>query len=283
MVSLSNHGFLQEIQSSRDESPGIVKGGWVCYHAPKDQGAVRRRATNTKGVSMQRSTIRMACEFFLCVLVLSGCARHEPLADLPAAPATMQETGIFAAPAGNQRSVSVSPSRELLPGQGSVPQDFIATIARGGRATAECFQLRPGGGKSKRARRCEPQSLPFARCRSGIDSCRNGHENGPLTWFACEKARGNTSLTPRSGSILILGANNRRKMPTGHVAYVEKVIAQSATSYRLTFTHTNYDRKCSLESNIEATYDSVAQTLDIHGGAWQSWGKGLPVAGFILE
>jgi hypothetical protein len=49
VVSLPNHGFLQEIQSSRDESPGIVKGGWVCYHAPKDQGAVRRRATNDEG------------------------------------------------------------------------------------------------------------------------------------------------------------------------------------------------------------------------------------------
>jgi hypothetical protein len=72
-------------------------------------------------------------------------------------------------------------------------------------------------------------------------------------------------------------------MPTGHVAYVEEVVPQSATVYRLVFTHTNYDRRCSLESNIEATYDSVARTLDIHSGAWRAWGKGLPVAGFILE
>jgi hypothetical protein len=72
-------------------------------------------------------------------------------------------------------------------------------------------------------------------------------------------------------------------MPTGHVAYVEEVVPQSATVYRLVFTHTNYDRRCSLESNIEATYDRVARTLDIHGGAWRAWGKGLPVAGFILE
>ena len=72
-------------------------------------------------------------------------------------------------------------------------------------------------------------------------------------------------------------------MPTGHVAYVEQAIPQSDTVYRLVFSHTNYDRRCSLETNIEATYDSAAQTLDIHGGAWQAWGKGLPVAGFILE
>lgn len=189
------------------------------------------------------------------------------------------------APAQTKSGISVAPGNEILPGQAISSGDFITALGGQGRATAECFQLRPGGKSNKRgkSRRCEPQSLPFARCRSGIASCRSGHENGPLTWFACEKERGNTSLAPRAGSILILAANGRRKMPTGHVAYVEEVVAESPTSYRLTFTHTNYDRRCSLEANIEATYDSVARTLDIHGGAWQAWGKGLPVAGFILE
>ena len=228
---------------------------------------------------MQQSIFRMIGEIFLCTLLVSGCVRHEPPADLPSGRVATQETRALA-PAKTQSEIAVAPVKELLPDQGAVPEDFIASLARRGRATRECFQLRPGG---KRGGRCEPQSLPFARCRSGIDSCRIGHENGPLTWFACEKQRGNTSLTPRSGSILILGANTRRKMPTGHVAYVEEVVAQSATIYRLTFTHTNYDRRCSLESNIKATYDSAAQTLDIHDGAWGAWGKGLPVAGFILE
>lgn len=228
---------------------------------------------------MQRNTIRMAGEFFLCVLLCSGCARHEPLADLPSVRVATQETRALA-PANTPSEIFVAPVKELLPDQAVVLQDFTAPLARRGRATPECFHLRPGG---KGAGRCEPQSLPFARCRSGIDSCRLGHENGPLTWFACEKARGNTSLTPRPGSILILGANTRRKMPTGHVAYVEQAIPQSDTVYRLVFSHTNYDRRCSLETNIEATYDSAARTLDIHGGAWQAWGKGLPVAGFILE
>ena len=232
---------------------------------------------------MQRSTVRVASEIFLFVLLASGCARHEPVADLPSGRAATQKAGAVVS-AINQRELPVAPAKEPLPDQSAVPEDFVTALAKQGRATGECFQLRPGsvGGKQAKARRCEPQSLPFARCRSGIDSCRIGHENGPLTWFACEKQRGNTSLIPRSGSILILGANNRRKMPTGHVAYVEKVIAQSGTVYRLTFTHTNYDRRCSLESNIKATYDSVAQTLDIHDGNW-SWGKGLPVAGFILD
>lgn len=131
--------------------------------------------------------------------------------------------------------------------------------------------------------RCEPQSLTYARERTGIATCRLGYENGPLTWFACEKTRGNTSHLPRSGSILILAANARRGMPTGHVAFVEEAVALDDSRYRLIFSHTNYDRKCSKETGIEATYDSVARTIDIHGGAWQAWGKWLTVAGFILE
>jgi len=233
---------------------------------------------------MQRSTLRVAGEILFCALLVSGCAPHEPGTDLPSGRTAPQATGGMV-PSPTPKNLSVAPANEPLSGQSPVPEDFIATLARQGRSTAECFHLQPGGkgGKKAKARRCEPQSLPFARCRSGIDSCRIGHENGPLTWFACEKQRGNTSLAPRPGSILILAANNRRKMPTGHVAYVENVVPQSATLYRLTFTHTNYDRRCSLEANIEATYDSGARTLDIHDGAWGAWGKGLPVAGFILD
>lgn len=228
---------------------------------------------------MQQGTLRLAGKIFVMVLCVSGCAHHESVADLPEGRETARETRVSAA-APTQSSLPLVPPREPLPEQDSGPEEFIASLASRGRATPECFQLRPGG---KGARRCEPQSLPFARCRSGIDSCRLGHENGPLTWFVCEKARGNTSLTPRSGSILILAANTRRKMPTGHVAYVEQASPQGGTVYRLVFSHTNYDRRCSLETNIEATYDSAARTLDIHGGAWQAWGKRLPVAGFILE
>ena len=234
---------------------------------------------------MQRSTARLAGEIFLIILLGSGCARHEPVADLSLGRTTTQETGRSVSANSQKNGVSVAPANEQLPEQVSVLEDILPAREGQGRATAECFQLRPGsvGSKKAKARRCEPQSLPFARCRSGVASCRIGHENGPLTWFACEKGRGNTSLVPRPGSILILAANGRRKMPTGHVAYVEEVVPQSGTVYRLVFTHTNYDRKCSLESNIEATYDRVARTLDIHSGAWRAWGKGLPVAGFILE
>jgi hypothetical protein len=71
----------------------------------------------------------------------------------------------------------------------------------------------------KKGAAANPRASPYTRCRSGINSCRPGYENGPLTWFACEKNQGNTSLIPNPGSVLVLGAN-KYNMPTGHLAYV---------------------------------------------------------------
>jgi len=129
-------------------------------------------------------------------------------------------------------------------------------------------------------KRCEPQSLTYARQRSGIMSCRNGRENGPMTWFASEKKAGRTSTEPTAGSVLILKGQGHG-MPTGHVAYVEEAFPEGPTTYRLIFSHTNYDRQCHLETNIEAFYDRTALTLEVRSGAWRGWGRGLKVAGFI--
>lgn len=146
---------------------------------------------------------------------------------------------------------------------------------------ADCFHLRPIGAKG--SGRCEPQSLPYGRCRSGIMSCRLGKENGPLTWFACEQKRGKTGNDPRPGSILVLAANAGHAMPTGHIMYVEAVHPITPTTYKLILSHTNYDRKCSLETNIEAIYNRATMSLDLQSGAWKAWGRGLKLAGFILN
>lgn len=130
--------------------------------------------------------------------------------------------------------------------------------------------------------RCEPQSLTYARQRSGIMTSRNGADNGPLTWFASERASGRATNDPMAGSVLILGGQGHG-MPTGHVAYVEKVVRESPSTYRLVFSHTNYDRRCHLETDIEAIYHRDAMTLDIMEGAWKDWGRGLKVAGFIRD
>ncbi len=169
------------------------------------------------------------------------------------------------------------PAPEPAPPSGPDKQTAIK-----GSSTQDCYRRSPrvAGGKKKKGGRCEPQSLPFARCRTGIQSCGLGYENGPLTWFACEKRRQKTTTIPEAGAVLILAAN-KHHMPTGHVAVVEKVVAMEPPRYRIFFSHTNYDRQCSLETDIEAIYCSVSQRLDIISGAWKDWGKGLPVAGFI--
>lgn len=147
----------------------------------------------------------------------------------------------------------------------------------------DCSAPGPTGKKRSHIadKRCEPQSLIYARQRSGNMSSRTGRENGPLTWFNSEKKLGRTSDEPLAGSVLILSANRRHGMPTGHVAYVESVSPEDSSTYRLIFSHTNYDRRCSLETNIEAVFNRDSMTLDIFSGAWRVWGRGLKVAGFI--
>jgi hypothetical protein len=220
------------------------------------------------------------CGFLLFLLFLTGCAREQQEPTIPISQKPVQGTECGNMPTDRAKPSRIKPDKEEALDTGSLPSP-VAT----GLSTQECYHLQPAASqkKKKKVGRCEPQSLPFARCRSGISSCCLGWNNGPLTWFACEKQHRNTSLVPSSNSVLILAANRRNNMPTGHVAYVEKVIAKKAPHYRLIFSHTNYDRKCSLETNIEAEYNSSTRTLDILSGAWKDWGKELPVAGFILK
>lgn len=146
--------------------------------------------------------------------------------------------------------------------------------AADGIVETDCYRLTRGRG------RCEPQCLPYTRCRSGIASCRTGHENGPVTWFNCEQARGNTSLSPADGRVLVLG-RNPHNMSTGHTLYVEKAESRGDGRYDLVLSHTNYDRRCNLETNMRAEYDPIAKTIDVRSGKWEQWGRDLNVAGFI--
>lgn len=227
----------------------------------------------------------VTCGLLLLLLLLAGCAapnEQQPETQISQKP--VQGAECEDASSNRPKPSEVQSEEEPLD-TSSLPIPVVATPAGKCRSTQECYHLQPtvSQGKKKKGGRCEPQSLPFARCRSGINSCCLGWNNGPLTWFACEQQHNNTSLIPRGNSVLILAANKRNKMPTGHVAYVEEVIAEKAPNYKLIFSHTNYDRRCSLETGIEAEYNSSTKTLNILTGAWKGWGKGLPVSGFILR
>ncbi|OGQ98080.1 MAG: hypothetical protein A2521_07175 [Deltaproteobacteria bacterium RIFOXYD12_FULL_57_12] len=209
---------------------------------------------------------------------LWGCAGRSSTPATPTSQAARPETRPLAERPGPGQTPAAAIPAEPAPETADTPPESDLS-SHGPLDPRQCYDFRPAGGKG----RCEPQSIPYCRCRSDIDTCRLGHENGPLTWFACEEKRGNTSSEPRPGSILVLAANSRRGMPTGHTFYVEAVYPEGTSTYRLILSHTNHDRKCSLEIGTEALYDRTAMTLDMLTGAWKNWGRGLRLAGFILD
>ena len=146
-------------------------------------------------------------------------------------------------------------------------------------AKQPCYSLRPG----RLFHRCEPQSLPYARCRTGNQCCRGNYELSPVSWYKCEDVSGHTSATPVGASVLILGDNSRHRMSTGHVFYVEKVEHKGGDKWELILSHTNYDRKCHIETNVRADYDARAKVLAMKTGHWSAWGKDLKAMGFIVK
>lgn len=212
-----------------------------------------------------------------------GWALLSVTAPLPALAAKKTAAGKAASSAGAKESGGECGDGTAAGGQAGglqLPAGVVSPLGRILPPENECYEtFRVAAGKGQR---CEPQCIPYIRCRSGIDSCRIGYQNGPLTWFACEEQRGNTGLVPQPGSVLILAANSRRKMPTGHGLYVEEVVETAPSLYRLILSHTNFDRRCSIETNIEAFYDQRQRTVDFLSGAWHTWGQDLGVAGFIL-
>ena len=150
-----------------------------------------------------------------------------------------------------------------------------------------CFKLRPGKvSKNKKGKtvtgRCEPQSITYARCRSGIMTCRLG-DTSPVEWFHCARKRGAVSLTPRAGSIMVIDVNTRHKMPTGHVGYVEEACPNPDGTWTLRFSHTNYDRKCHLDLDAKVLFNPKTMEANFLTGPWQPWAKKLKICGFVLS
>jgi hypothetical protein len=142
-----------------------------------------------------------------------------------------------------------------------------------------CYKLSPG----RLFHRCEPQSLPYGRCRTGDMSCRGNYELSPIGWYKCADQNKKTTQTPTAGSIFILGDNSDHRMGTGHVFVVEKVKDVGGGQWELTLSHTNYDRRCSLETNVLAGYDQHKKHLTMRTGNWSKWGRNLRALGFIVQ
>jgi len=255
----------------------------------------------------------LAAVLFLAVGT-AGCGKSKPSAQVPAQTeqqpnsASVQETsspGQEAAPA-------------LTPDESNSTCRDERSIEESERNRAACFQLRPGVATTKVVKvpaksakatksttkkgqkaaapkaasqktkvvqttgRCQPQSLIYARCRTGFMTCRLG-DTSPVQWFACAKKNNSTSATPVTGSVIVLDVNTRRGMPTGHPAYVEAVKKNQDGTWTLRISHTNYDRQCHLDLDATVLYDPKRMTASFTNGPWGPWANDLKALGFILR
>lgn len=141
--------------------------------------------------------------------------------------------------------------------------------------SGHCFARKTGTGL------CQPQCIPYIRCRSGLSSCRLGNTS-PVQLFNCEKQRNNTSRIPVPGSLLAIDVERKHNITTGHTLYVEEVCDQEDGSFKIRVSHSNYDRKCHLDENAWVIYNPGTMTANFISGEWKVWAKRIPVQGFIL-
>ena len=218
------------------------------------------------------------------LLFQAGCATTAPKPDAPVEAAAPQ-------PAPSKEAAKTPPATENSTAASRVeePQDACleCETVDPARDRSGCFKLQPGK-TSKNAKgktvtgRCQPQSVTYARCRSGIATCRLG-DTGPVEWFECARRNKASSSTPKAGSIMVIDANTRRKMPTGHLGYVEEACPNPDGTWTLRFSHTNYDRKCHLDLDAKVLFNPKTMTATFQTGAWKAWAKDLKIRGFILR
>ena len=232
----------------------------------------------------RRNTVNLALLLALTVLTLTACAKPAPG---PARPATAAPQE---APLPPQNATTAPAQADAKAGgQPDAPEGMCMECEsvtpdkdRGG-----CFKLQPGKTtRNKKGKtvtgRCQPQSVIYARCRSGITTCRLG-DTGPIQWFECARRSGNTSAVPKAGSVMVVGSEKRHNMTTGHVGYVEEACPNPDGTWTLRFTHTNYDRKCHLDQDAKVLFNPKTMRAAFQSGPWKPWARDLKILGFILR
>lgn len=227
------------------------------------------------------SKLLFACVALAAMLLLLQACQMRPTETAPAPQAAAP------APVPAPAPQAAAPAPEAAAPEAAEP---LCTATAEEAERGQCFKLVPAGTSSKKDGkgksivfgRCQPQSLIYTRCRTGITTCRLG-DTSPVQWFACEKKGGRTTATPAAGAVLILDVNKRRGMPTGHTAYVEEVCPEKGGTYLLRISHTNYDRKCHLDQDCKVRFDPKTMRCDFLTGAWAAWAKGLVALGFIVK
>lgn len=225
----------------------------------------------------------------LVFIALTACSKTAPgptQASAPAPPATVQKASL---PPQNATTPSApqtgAPSGEQQPAEDGTCLECESVTS--GKDRAECFKLRPGKTVKNTkgtavAGRCEPQCIPYARCRSGFMSCRLG-DTSPVQWFECARKAGATSSVPKAGSLMVIGVEKRHNMATGHLGYVEEACPNPDGTWTLRFSHTNYDRKCHLDLDARVLFNPKTMRAAFQSGPWKPWARDLKILGFILK
>jgi hypothetical protein len=226
---------------------------------------------------------------FTILVFSAGCVPSTP--PVQSEPQTVQEQ-LPADVKKDKSTLSPSDTEPTLGQDAACPQaPDPRKILISERDRDQCYHLQPGIVSTKKkghrtshqtTGRCQPQSLLYARCRTGISSCRLG-DTSPVQWFTCARKSGNTTSVPTAGSVMVLDGNSKRDMSTGHPVYVEQVKANGNGTWLLRISHTNYDRKCHLDLDAKVLFDPVHMSATFESGPWGCWANGLKVMGFILR
>jgi hypothetical protein len=218
--------------------------------------------------------------------LFSACCIQSPPPEQPS-PLVIREPQ----PAGVEKEKSTLPPPDtgLEPGQNDIcPQTSDKRkILVSEREHDQCYHVQPGAETTKKkghrtTGRCQPQSLVYARCRTGVTACRLG-DTSPVQWFSCARKNGDTTPVPTAGSIMVLDVNLKHSMSTGHPVYVEQVKANGNGTWLLRISHTNYDRKCHLDRDARVLFNPAHMTATFESGPWANWSCDLKVLGFILR
>jgi len=168
------------------------------------------------------------------------------------------------------------------PQNANTSKKLIKTAKKSPKATAET-RMTTHKKLVRISGRCQPQCVIYARCRSGISTCRLGDTN-PVQWIACATKHGGASSLPHIGSVMVLTVNaGGHRMPSGHALYVEDAKKLDNGTWQLRISHTNYDRKCHLDLDATVLFDPQRMTVSFKTGAWAHWATDLKILGFILR
>lgn len=223
-----------------------------------------------------------------CSKPVKGPASETPPAQTPPAQARTSQDGPACPPA--PAIPTPAPTPDAVP-QGAAREGASPCLeceaVPADEDRGDCFRLQPGktvtNAKGRKVTgRCQPQCIPYARCRSGFMSCRLG-DTSPVQWFECARKAGDTSSVPKAGSLMVIGVEKRHNMSTGHLGYVEEACPNADGTWTLRFSHTNYDRKCHLDLDARVVFNPKTMRAAFLSGPWKTWARDLMILGFILK